>query len=363
MKNTSQTNYCIFLHNGIGDLIMALPFLLGLKNELSSLDRVVVYVKCKISKTLLSYADLGENFEFKILNREKILSTCFILRKQKLDYLFAPQATGDWRMPALILLIGAKNSYGVSSNIPWLNHLAFTKSIKHSLELNIHRTIHHLKLLKESGFKCEVDISPKLSIPQSLTREAKQKILNGVDEYSALFVLAPGSKPNEYKKRWPAEYYAELSNLIISNDNDALIVLSGDPSELDLCQSIFENVREDARSRVLIACLPDIHIFLGLLTLATVVVANCSAVSHIATALGIKVLGLYGPTNPDNTGPISPYLYIHRLGLECSPCYSIYPIYLGCEARPCLKNMMPSQVYRRLIDFKEGLIESTNKWL
>lgn len=342
---------------------MALPFLSGLNNELASLDRVVVYVKCKISKTLLSYADLGENFEFKILNREKILSTCLMLRKQKFDYLFAPQATGDWRMPALILLIGAKNSYGVSSNIPWLNNLAFTKSIRHSLELNVHRTIHHLKLLKESGFKCEVDISPKLSIPQSLIGEAKQKILNGMGEYSALYILAPGSKPNEYKKRWPAEYYAELSNQIISNDKNALVIISGDPSELDLCQSIVEHVLEDVRPRVSIVCLPDINIFLGLLTLAAVVIANCSALSHIATALGVKVFGLYGPTNPDNTGPISPNLYIHRLGLSCSPCYSIYPIYLGCEARPCLKDMLPLQVYRKLIDFKEGLIESKNKWL
>lgn len=363
LKNTAQYNYCIFLHNGIGDLIMALPFLLAIKNELSPTDKVVVYVKCKISQTLISYADLGENFEFKVLNREKILSTCLILRKQKLDYLFAPQATGDWRMPALILLIGAKNSYGVSSNIPWLNRLALTKSIKHSLELNIHRTIHHLKLLKECGFKCKVDISPKLSIPRLLIDEAQQNILSGIESYSNLYIYSPGSKLNEYKKRWPAEYFAELANQTIANDNDALIVLSGDPSELELCQGIFEQIKKKNQSRVLITCLPDIRIFLGLLSLATVVVANCSAVSHIAAASGIKVLGLYGPTNPDNTGPISSNLYILRLGLECSPCYSLSPLYLGCEERPCLKNMMPSQVYKTLIDFKEGLIQNPNKWL
>lgn len=362
-KNASRYNYCIFLHNGIGDLIMALPFLLGLKNGLSPSDKVVVYVKCKISQTLLSYADLGENFEYEVLNRGKILSTCLSLRKQKLDYLYAPQATGDWRMPALILLIRAKNSYGVSSNIAWLNHLAFTKSIKHSLVLNIHRTLHHLKLLQESGFKSEVETSPKLSIPQSLTSEARQKVLSDIESYSNLYICAPGSKPNEYKKRWPAKYFAELANQIITNDKNALIILSGDPSELELCQGIFEQIKTENQSRVLISCLLDIRIFLGLLSLATVVVANCSAVSHIASASGIKVLGLYGPTNPDNTGPISSNLYILRLGLECSPCYSLTPIYLGCEERECLKNMIPLQVYKTLIDFKDGLIHNPSKWL
>lgn len=363
LKNTSKYNFCIFLHNGIGDLIMALPFLLALKDELCPTDRVIVYIKCKISKTLLSYADLGSYFEYKILNRDKILSTCLSLRKQKLEYLFAPQATGDWRMPVLILLIGAKNNYGVSSNISWLNRLAFTKSIKHSLELKIHRTIHHLELLKKSGFKCEVDLSPKLSIPQSLTNEARKTLLSDIYSYSDIYILAPGSKASEYKKRWPAEYFAELSNQIIRSDKDALVIISGDPSELELCQSIFERVHKEAQSRVMIACLPDIRLFLGLLSLATAVIANCSAVSHIATALGVKVLCLYGPTNPDNTGPISPHLYVHRLGLECSPCYSVRPLYLGCEERPCLKNMMPSKVYDTLINFKEGLIKHNNKWV
>ena len=77
----------------------------------------------------------------------------------------------------------------------------------------------------------------------------------------------------------------------------------------------------------------------ALLERATVVIANDSGPMHIAAALGVPLVTLFGPTNPVRTGPYGRPLTVLRLDLQCSPCYS-----RECVHRSCLQWLTPDAV-------------------
>ena len=59
---------------------------------------------------------------------------------------------------------------------------------------------------------------------------------------------------------------------------------------------------------------------MDLLSAADTVVGNDSGLTHIAAAVGPRVIGLYGPTHPDYAPPLTDNGLRLWLGLSCSPC-------------------------------------------
>jgi ADP-heptose:LPS heptosyltransferase len=51
------------------------------------------------------------------------------------------------------------------------------------------------------------------------------------------------------------------------------------------------------------------------------VIANDSGPMHMAAALGIPVLALFGPTDARRTGPYGPRHRVLNAGTECAPCF------------------------------------------
>jgi ADP-heptose:LPS heptosyltransferase len=58
----------------------------------------------------------------------------------------------------------------------------------------------------------------------------------------------------------------------------------------------------------------------NLLKHANLFIGNDSGPMHIASACGIKVIGLYGPTNPERFGPYGHNCIALRMEDKCPPC-------------------------------------------
>lgn len=59
----------------------------------------------------------------------------------------------------------------------------------------------------------------------------------------------------------------------------------------------------------------------GVIAASGIVIANDSGLGHVAGAVGVPTILLFGPT-PDRTlGPLPPNVKILRTGLTCEPCW------------------------------------------
>ena len=90
----------------------------------------------------------------------------------------------------------------------------------------------------------------------------------------------------------------------------------------------------------------DLTMLMGVISYCSVVVANDSGALHLAGALGVKAVGIYGPTDERYSAPITPYEDAHSIStlsedVFCRPCFLA-----DCPIdHRCMKRIPTERVY------------------
>ena len=160
----------------------------------------------------------------------------------------------------------------------------------------------YLSFARTLGYTCDPAPTPCLPIGPS----------DSFDVTDQTVVLAPGCKTGEMAaKRWPL--FVELAETL----DDVVVV--GTPDDL---------TRHDG-SRMLFP--QHVRSFVGKLSLretaelmasAGAVVGNDSGLSHIASAVGVQTILLFGPTPDTTLGQLPANSHVLRRGLACEPCWT-----------------------------------------
>jgi lipopolysaccharide heptosyltransferase II len=130
-----------------------------------------------------------------------------------------------------------------------------------------------------------------------------------------IYAIAPAAAYGPAKE-WPADSYGSLIDLLTRRE-DAEVVLVGAPSERSKC----EEVAAASKSGTIIAAgHTNIGELIALLSLCGGFIGNDSGCMHLAGALGIPTVAIFGSTNPARTGPMGPKTRVIYRKLECSPC-------------------------------------------
>jgi lipopolysaccharide heptosyltransferase I len=115
----------------------------------------------------------------------------------------------------------------------------------------------------------------------------------GLKPRDRLVVVNPGAgRPD---KRWPADRFRDLARRLAGDAGAAPLVVWG-PEERELAEAI-------AGGPVALAPPTDLDTLLSVLRRASVVVAGDTGPLHLAAALGVPCVGLYGPTSAERNGP------------------------------------------------------------
>jgi len=153
----------------------------------------------------------------------------------------------------------------------------------------------------------------------SLVTEA-DNVQNALANYALsldkpILVLCPGAEFGP-SKRWPEEYYATLSNHYLEKNWQVWIFGSAKDSEVaQKIQAQTHNQAIDLTGRTSLGDAID------LMSLAKLVVTNDSGLMHIAAALSVPLVALYGSTSPGFTPPLSDQVKIVKENISCSPCF------------------------------------------
>ena len=115
--------------------------------------------------------------------------------------------------------------------------------------------------------------------------------------FKKIVVIHPGS--GSRKKIWPLKYWKALLTFFEKNMQVATVVLSG-PADSEVTAKLF---RDDTSVRLHVIknwTLPEV---VGLLEKASLYIGNDSGISHLAAAVGVSSIVIFGPSDPRVWGP------------------------------------------------------------
>jgi heptosyltransferase-2 len=130
-----------------------------------------------------------------------------------------------------------------------------------------------------------------------------------------LIALAPVAAYGPAKE-WPVERYAELADLLAER-HEAECVLVGGIDDREQCERIAAQCK---RGAIVAAAETTVGELIGLLSQCHGFAGNDSGCMHLAGALGVPTVAIFGSTNPGRTGPMGLHCRVIYRGLECSPC-------------------------------------------
>jgi heptosyltransferase-2 len=117
-------------------------------------------------------------------------------------------------------------------------------------------------------------------------------------------------------KRWIPERYAAAGDLVSRKTGLPVAVLGG-PAERSLAESIAASMRSPARVLCGETTLGEL---LGVLSRLRLLLTNDSGPMHVASALGVPVVAVFGPTDWRETAPVGERSRVVREEVECAPC-------------------------------------------
>ena len=161
-------------------------------------------------------------------------------------------------------------------------------------------------------------------------------------------VLVPGAEYGP-AKRWPTAHFAQLAQ-----DLERTVVLLGSGKEFALCEEIAAPVNANSAGKCLnLAGTTTLTQALSVITAARCVISNDSGMMHVAAALGVPQVALFGSSSPLHTPPLSAKAAVLWLKtnpafqgtFDCAPCFErVCP--LGHTR--CLTAITPAMVLHQL---------------
>ena len=106
-------------------------------------------------------------------------------------------------------------------------------------------------------------------------------------------------------KRWPIGQFIELSRRLVGELNATVLVFGGPDEEALQETGSFDPRRSPAG---LLAVNESLKHTAALIRACDLMISNDSGLMHVAAALGVPTLGIFGPTNPSRTAPYGPRL-------------------------------------------------------
>ncbi|HQI42332.1 MAG TPA: glycosyltransferase family 9 protein [Ignavibacteriaceae bacterium] len=342
--------------SGIGDALMFTPALKLLRQSVPSaqIDALVMFKGTK--EIYQNNPALNQVIHFDFLKEGLFKSLKFVLSlRKKYDATINVYPSNRKEYNIINFLLGAKQRVGVKylrMNFPelgWLNNVTVLENDKtHNVQTNIKL----IEKLLNRHFDEEPALQIFLSDNDNMFAEKylkENKI--AADDFVVGFHPGCATLKNHIKRRWEPEKFAELGKRLIK-DKSAKIFLFGGPEEEELKESISKII--DSEKSFIIKTEKFLQ-SIAIMKRCNVFVTNDSALMHIASALGLKVVAIIGPTNEYYIHPWKTEYKIASLYLDCSPCFFYSPKPLTCSRTDvkfkCIKELSVDMVLNKVNEF------------
>ena len=218
--------------------------------------------------------------------------------------------------------------YRIAHRYPTKNwrSCSFLQNVKIPVDPDLHDLEQNNALLQPLGCIVPPEQPLVLTIPDAAERDATRFLEDNTLQEKTLVAVHPGSsvERNMHFKRWPAENFAACCRLVAESIPATFLILGGG-SESDIKQQIVDAaggvaIRVDGLSLKATA---------ALMRRCRCALTNDSGLMHIAAAVNLPVIALFGPSDPVRTRPWGEDHVVIRKNLDCSPCWGRHNLGVG----------------------------------
>lgn len=163
-------------------------------------------------------------------------------------------------------------------------------------------------------------------------------------------ILCPGAEFGP-AKQWPASSYADVAQSLLAQGWQVLIL--GSQADAETGNAIVGDIAPEQQAEIHNLCgKTQLEDAIDLLAMADTVISNDSGLMHIAAALHMPLIAIYGPTSPNFTPPLSDNSQVMQIEVECGPCFQ-----RTCpeQHHKCMKDIAPSSILDRIFKLKQEL--------
>lgn len=326
--------------SSLGDVIHSLPFLAALRRKYPR-AKIVWAAQPEFSHLIPGPPWVDEIVEFprpSLKRPFRTLANLIRLRRRLLaeNFDLSIDLQGLFKSALVVALSGSRKRLGV----------AFMREGSYFISRRVrgahadgHAVERNLDVARFLG--ADVD---KVEYPFPNLSEHEQKVVAKLNAFGDLtsfpyIVLAPGTRwPT---KCWPASHFAELAARLL---NDGWrVILAGAPGDREIMERIVAAVPRDVAAERLIDFVGQTSLqeLAALIKNSSLFVSGDTGPLHIAAALQVPIVAVFGPTLPDRTGPYgNERALILTTPLACGGCLK-----KSCDSFQCLSSITSEKVY------------------
>lgn len=179
-----------------------------------------------------------------------------------------------------------------------------------------HERFYYLELLHRAGILDGMPESAAIRLDGAAAARTAGQIrflARGMGE--VIVGVSPGAAYGS-AKRWLPERFAESASTV-ALELGAQVAIFGSAAERDVCEEVTRAVTVPVHNFAGETSLAE---YIDLAAACRVYLTNDSGPMHIASALGLPTVAVFGATNHVTTGPTGPLARVIRENVECSPC-------------------------------------------
>lgn len=305
--------------SSVGDLVHTLPAVSALRRRFPD-ARIDWLVETRHRDVLLDNPDIDEILEVDTLGWRRRLHSprtwkeireCIAsIRDRRYDLVLDLQGTMKSSVAAFLARSPRRIGFSASHLKETLAALLYTECVRPN-GTRPHVIDRQLTLLRALGIETE-----ERSFPIVVPEEGKKSAAAALDSlgFREFAIVNPGGA--WVTKRWSPSKLGELAAAIDREWKLPSLVLWG-PGEEEMAKAVVEASGGSAR----LAPKTTLREMIPYLERARLFVSGDTGPMHLASARGVPVVGIFGPTDPARNGPFGTRDEIVYKAVACAPCY------------------------------------------
>lgn len=322
MNFPSPNNILVRVPNWIGDAVMCLPALMDIRDCFAKAG-ITILARPTIAELLREQCGINDVLIYEHRTDHRgifgLLRLSQVIRKRGFDTAVLFQNAFEAAVLASLSNIPIRIGYATDGR-GWL----LSQSVRLSSQPFLHQTRYYQQLVETITKVPSKDRAPKLVVTANdqVAYEAKFSDVFSPSE-TLLIGMNPGSVYGS-AKRWLPERFAELGDQLVAKIrkkypeySSVRCLLMGGKGEEALGVEIANRMGSQP---IVLSGKTSIRELMSILRRCAVLVTNDTGPMHMAQALGVPVVAIFGSTDPEATGLSGEGQSVIRTHVRCSPC-------------------------------------------